>query len=156
MTVMVGQRAGKGHKIGLVVAQFNELVTEKLQAGAVSQLKKYGVSQDDITVVKVPGAMELPRIAKRLAMSQTVDGVIALGAVIRGETSHYDYVCAETASGLAQVSLDGPVPVMFGVLTTDTLDQAINRAGGKGGNKGADCADGVLEMISIEQQITAR
>lgn len=153
MQILTHSRIGKGFKVGIVVAQFNELVTEKLQQGAVSQLEKYGVSDADITVAAVPGALELPRIVSKLANSGKVDGIIALGAVIRGETSHYDYVCAETANGLAQVSLNGPVPVMFGVLTTDNLDQAISRAGGKGGNKGADCADGLIEMINLEKQL---
>lgn len=153
MQILTHARTGKGFKVGIVVAQFNELVTEKLQQGAVSQLAKYGVSDAAITVAAVPGALELPRIAAKLGNSGKVDGIIALGAVIRGETSHYDYVCAETASGLAQVSLTGPVPVMFGVLTTDNLDQAISRAGGKGGNKGADCADGLVEMLNLEKQL---
>ncbi|GAX03047.1 6,7-dimethyl-8-ribityllumazine synthase [Secundilactobacillus pentosiphilus] len=153
MQILTHSRIGNGVKVGIVVAQFNELVTQKLQQGAVSQLEKYGVNSADILVAAVPGALELPRIAKKVANSGKVDGIIALGAVIRGETSHYDYVCAETASGLAQVSLDGPVPVMFGVLTTDNLDQAISRAGGKGGNKGADCADGLIEMINLEKQL---
>ncbi len=153
MQILTHSRLGKSVRVGIVVAQFNEIVTEKLQQGAVSQLEKYGVADADITIASVPGALELPRIAQKLADSGKVDGIIALGAVIRGETSHYDYVCAETASGLAQVSLDGPVPVMFGVLTTDNLDQAISRAGGKGGNKGADCADGLIEMINLEKQL---
>lgn len=153
MVILDHSRIASGFKVGIVVAQFNELVTDRLQQGAILQLKKYGINDEAITIAEVPGALELPRIARKLADSGKVDGIIALGAVIRGETSHYDYVCAETASGLAQVSLNGPVPVMFGVLTTDNLDQAINRAGGKGGNKGADCADGLIEMINLEKQI---
>lgn len=153
MVILDHSRIASGFKVGIVVSQFNELVTDRLQQGAILQLKKYGINDEAITIAKVPGALELPRIARKLADSGKVDGIIALGAVIRGETSHYDYVCAETASGLAQVSLNGPVPVMFGVLTTDNLDQAINRAGGKGGNKGADCADGLIEMINLEKQI---
>ncbi|GAW98649.1 6,7-dimethyl-8-ribityllumazine synthase [Secundilactobacillus mixtipabuli] len=153
MVILDHSRIASGFKVGIVVAQFNELVTDRLQQGAILQLKKYGINDEAITIAKVSGALELPRIARKLADSGKVDGIIALGAVIRGETSHYDYVCAETASGLAQVSLNGPVPVMFGVLTTDNLDQAINRAGGKGGNKGADCADGLIEMINLEKQI---
>lgn len=153
MGVLSHSRNGNGVRVGIVVAQFNEIVTDRLQQGAVSQLEKYGVNSADMTVAAVPGALELPRVTKLLANSGKVDGIIALGAVIRGETSHYDYVCSETASGLANVSLNGPVPVMFGVLTTDTLDQAISRAGGKGGNKGADCADGLIEMINLEKQI---
>lgn len=153
MVILNHSRIASGFKVGIVVAQFNELVTDRLQQGAILQLKKYGINDEAITIAKVPGALELPRIARKLADSGKVAGIIALGAVIRGETSHYDYVCAETASGLARVSLNGPVPVMFGVLTTDNLDQAINRAGGKGGNKGADCADGLIEMINLEKQI---
>lgn len=155
MQVLSHSRNGNGVRVGIVVAQFNEIVTDRLQQGAVSQLEKYGVNSADMIVAAVPGALELPRVTKLLANSGKVDGIIALGAVIRGETSHYDYVCSETASGLADVSLNGPVPVMFGVLTTDTLDQAISRAGGKGGNKGADCADGLIEMINLEKQISA-
>lgn len=153
MKILKNSRQGTGLKIGLVVAQFNEIVTGKLQAGAVAQLRKYGVNDADITVAQVPGALELPRITKRMADSGKYDGLIALGAIIRGETAHFDYVCAGTASGLADVSLHGPVAVMFGVLTTDTLDQAVSRAGGKGGNKGADCADGMMEMINLEKQL---
>lgn len=153
MVILDHSRIASGFKVGIVVSQFNELVTDRLQQGAILQLKKYGINDEAITIAKVPGALELPRIARKLADSGKVEGIIALGAVIRGETSHYDYVCAETASGLAQASLNGPVPVMFGVLTTDNLDQAINRAGGKGGNKGADCADGLIEMINLEKQI---
>lgn len=149
MADYLGNTDGRGLRIGIVVAQFNDLITQRLLAGAQATLQRSGVSAADITTWWVPGAFELPRAAKQMGASANVDGIIALGAVIRGETSHYDYVCSETARGLAQVSLDGPVPVMFGVLTTDTLEQAINRAGGKGGNKGADCATAVLEMSHL-------
>ncbi|MFD1485922.1 6,7-dimethyl-8-ribityllumazine synthase [Lacticaseibacillus baoqingensis] len=149
MADYLGNTDGRNLHIGIVVAQFNDLITQKLLAGAQAALQRSGVSAADITTWWVPGAFELPRAAKQMGASANVDGIIALGAVIRGETSHYDYVCSETARGLAQVSLEGPVPVMFGVLTTDTLEQAINRAGGKGGNKGADCAAAVLEMIHL-------
>jgi 6,7-dimethyl-8-ribityllumazine synthase len=149
MTDYLGNLNGDGQRIGIVVAQFNDLVTQRLLAGAIGSLKQHGVAEEAITTWWVPGAFELPRAAKRLAESGTVDWIIALGAVIRGETSHYDYVCSETARGIAQVSMNGPVPVMFGVLTTDTLEQAINRAGGKGGNKGADCATAVLAMSHL-------
>lgn len=148
-----GKINGEGRRIGIVVAQFNELVTSRLLSGALTELQKLGVSEDNIIVAWVPGAMELPRAAKQLAAAQKVDGIIALGAVIRGETSHYDYVCSEAAGGLAQVSLNSPVPVMFGVLTTDNLEQAINRAGGKAGNKGSECAAGVLQMISLDEWV---
>lgn len=148
-----GKINGKGIKIGIVVAQFNELVTEKLLRGAVNELKQYNVEDDDITVTWVPGAVEIPRIAKKLSESGKVDGIIALGAVVRGETSHFDYVCSTSANGITELSLNGQVPVMYGVLTTENMDQAMNRAGGKVGNKGAECATGVLEMIDLEREI---
>ncbi|AZZ59936.1 6,7-dimethyl-8-ribityllumazine synthase [Oenococcus sp. UCMA 16435] len=153
MVEINGTITGQGLKIGIVVARFNELVTNKLLQGSESELLKYSVNKSDITVAWVPGAMEIPRIVKKMAETKKFDGIIALGAVIRGETSHYDYVCEETANGIASQSLNGPVPVMFGVLTTNTLDQAINRAGGKAGNKGADCARGVLDLIYLERQL---
>ncbi|MDN6967348.1 6,7-dimethyl-8-ribityllumazine synthase [Oenococcus sp. UCMA 17063] len=153
MVEINGTVTGQGLKIGIVVARFNELVTNKLLQGSESELLKYSVNKNDITVAWVPGAMEIPRIVKKMAETKKFDGIIALGAVIRGETSHYDYVCEETANGIASQSLNGPVPVMFGVLTTNTLDQAINRAGGKAGNKGADCARGVLDLIYLERQL---
>ncbi|MGF7436629.1 6,7-dimethyl-8-ribityllumazine synthase [Lentilactobacillus senioris] len=139
-------------KIGIVVADFNEIVTSRLLEGTLSELNHLGIQTKDITVVHVPGAFELPRAAKRLMETELFDGIIALGAVIRGETSHYDYVCAETAKGLAELSLHGTNPVMFGVLTTDNIEQALNRAGGKGGNKGCDCAQGVLQMINLDRR----
>lgn len=150
MEQYLGTLTGTGKRIGIVVADFNNLVTDRLLAGAVRELQKYGVQDDALTVVHVPGAMELPRAVQQVSDLAQVDGVIALGAVIRGETSHYDYVCQQTAAGIAEASLTGPVPVMFGVLTTDTLAQAVNRAGGKGGNKGAECATGVLQMIGLD------
>ncbi|ANZ60616.1 6,7-dimethyl-8-ribityllumazine synthase [Secundilactobacillus paracollinoides] len=149
MNTYTGKISGAHQRIGIVVVQFNDLVTTRLLNGALTALKQFGVADTDITVTWVPGALELPRAAKLMAASGKVNGIIALGAVVRGETSHYDYVCANTASGLADVSLNGSVPVMFGVLTTDTMDQAMNRAGGKAGNKGSECASGVLEMIHL-------
>lgn len=153
MAELRGKINGSGLKIGIVVAQFNELVTKKLLDGAVNELQKYDVQPDDITTLWVPGAVEIPRITKKLSDSGKVDGIIALGAVVRGETAHFDYVCAESANGIADVSLHGDVPVMYGVLTTNDMDQAMNRAGGKSGNKGAECASGIFEMISLEKQI---
>lgn len=143
----------KTRRIGIVVAQFNQVVTDRLLAGAQEALEQAGISRDRQLVVSVPGAIELARTAKLMADQHQVDGIIALGAVIRGATSHYDYVCAETAHGLAEVSLNGPVPVMFGVLTTDDLYQALDRAGGKVGNKGRDCAAGVLTMLDVQDQL---
>lgn len=150
MNSYTGQLSDNHYRIGIVVAHFNQLVTERLLQGALGDLKKYGVADERITVAWVPGAMELPRAAKLMSASGKVDGVIALGAVIKGQTDHYTYVCSETANGLSSVSLNGEVPVMFGVLTTDNLEQAINRAGGKGGNKGAECAGGLLEMLGLQ------
>ncbi len=155
MNTYTGTINGEHQRIGIVVAQFNDLVTKRLLEGALSALKQFGVPDNAITVAWVPGALELPRAAKLMAGSGKVDGIIALGAVVRGETSHYDYVCANTASGLAEVSLNSPVPVMFGVLTTDNMNQAMNRAGGKAGNKGSECASGVLEMIHLNDWISA-
>lgn len=140
-------------KIGIVVADFNSVVTNALLKGAVQKLQESSITSDQILVVHVPGALELSRIVKKLSDSGLVDGIIALGAVIKGETNHYDYVCKETAAGVSQVSIQGKVPVMFGVLTTESLAQAIDRAGGKSGNKGTECASGIVQMLSVEAQI---
>ncbi|USS88613.1 6,7-dimethyl-8-ribityllumazine synthase [Fructilactobacillus hinvesii] len=153
MKVVTGTLNGTGHKIAIVVAKFNQLVTQKLLDGAVSTLEQCGVAEAAIQVYWVPGAFEIPRVAKLVSEAGKVDGVIALGAVVRGATSHYDYVCSQAAAGIAEVSLTSPVPVMFGVLTTDNMAQALDRAGGKAGNKGSECAQGLLEMISVEKQI---
>ncbi len=144
---------GQDKKIGIVVAQFNGVVTDRLLSGAVSQLKKSGVKDENIVIVRVPGAFEIARAVNCLAKSGKVDGIIALGAVIRGETAHFTYVCEGTTSQLAAASANGKVPVMFGVLMTDTVAQATDRAGGKSGNKGAECATDVLEVLNIEEQI---
>ena len=153
MPVLKTQLQGTDWRIGIVTAQFNQAVTQRLEDGAQATLESLGVSTDRQLVAHVPGALELPRTVKLMAESGKVDGIIALGAVIRGETSHYDLVCAESAKGLAEVSLNGPVPVMFGVLTTDDLAQALNRAGGKAGNKGSDCANDVLWMLNLQAQL---
>lgn len=153
MTEIYGIIKGETAKIAIVAARFNSLVTTKLVAGAEMELTKHEVPADNVTVVWVPGALELSRGVKKVAATGKFDGIIALGAVVRGETSHYDFVCSETARGLTELSLQGPVPVMFGVLTTDNMEQALNRAGGKAGNKGNDCANGILEMISLELQL---
>ena len=136
-------------KVGIVVARFNEFITSKLLGGCLDTLKRHNVADEDIDVAWVAGAFELPLIAKKMAESKKYDAVIALGAVIRGATSHFDYVCAETSKGIAQASLESGIPVMFGVLTTDTIDQAIDRAGTKSGNKGSDCAEGAIEMVNL-------
>ena len=146
--------AGK-MKVGIVAARFNEFITSKLLGGALDGLSRHGVEGDDIDLAWVPGAFEIPLIASKMAKSGKYDAVIALGAVIRGSTSHYDYVCAEVSKGIATVSLNSDVPVMFGVLTTDTIEQAIERAGTKAGNKGYDCALGAVEMVNLIRAIEA-
>lgn len=153
MREVYGKLNGEGKKIGIVVAKFNELVTRKLLDGAKQVLEQLGVEANNIIVYWVPGAFEIPRVVKLLSNSGKVDGIISLGAVIRGETSHYDYVCNEVSSGISQVSLNNKVPVMFGILTTDSMNQALDRAGGKSGNKGIECANGIIEMINLENEL---
>ena len=149
MKLLEGVYEGKGAKIAIVASRFNEFITSKLVGGAEDCLRRHDVADDDITLAWVPGAFEIPLLAKKLAKSGKYDAVICVGAVIRGATSHYDYVCAEVSKGIAAVSLETGVPVMFGVLTTDTIEQAIERAGTKAGNKGYDCAMGALELVSL-------
>lgn len=153
MPEITGQLNGEKLKIAIVVAKFNEIVTSKLLKGAQEKLWQLNVAKQNITVVKVPGAMEIPRIVKLLSESGRFDGIIALGAVVKGETAHFDYVCAESAAGVSQVSLNGSVPVMYGILTTENMAQALNRAGGKAGNKGSECAVDVVEMANLELEI---
>ena len=148
-----GNLNGQGLRIGIVVAKFNEVVTNKLLSGALDKLEQLNVDAADITVVKVPGAPEIPRMAQKLSKSGQVDGIITLGAVVRGETAHFDYVCSQSAAGVSQVSLNGEVPVMYGILTTNDMSQALNRAGGKAGNKGSECASDVVEVINAEKNI---
>jgi len=144
-----GDLRGDGKKLGIIVARFNSFISEKLLEGAIDALVRSGVSQQDIDVVRVPGAFEIPLIAQNMAKSGKYDAVICLGAVIRGATPHFDYVAGEVAKGTAQVMLDSGVPVLFGVLTTETIEQAIERAGTKAGNKGSDVAIAALEMINL-------
>lgn len=153
MKTYSGSYQGKDLKVGIVVARFNDFVTTRLLDGAIDTLKRNGVAEDSIDVAWVPGAFEIPLATKLLAQKQKYDGLIALGAVIRGETSHFDYVCNGVATGIATVTLKTEVPTMFGVLTTDTIDQAMNRAGLKGGNKGSDCALSLLEMINLKKEL---
>ena len=150
---MEGKIVAKEIRIGIVVARFNDFITSKLLGGALDGLKRHDVDEDLIDVAWVPGAFEIPLIAKVMVDSKKYDAVICLGAVIRGATSHYDYVCSEVSKGIAQVSLNSGVPVMFGVLTTDTIEQAIERAGSKAGNKGFECATGAIEMINLMRLI---
>ncbi|WP_191018232.1 6,7-dimethyl-8-ribityllumazine synthase [Treponema zioleckii] len=138
-----------GMKIGIVAARFNEFIVSKLIEGARDALLRHDVQEDNIDLCWVPGSFEIPVAAKHMAESGKYDAIIALGAVIRGATSHYDYVCAEVSKGIAQVSLNTGLPVMFGILTTDTIQQAVERAGTKAGNKGYDCAMGAIEMVNL-------
>lgn len=153
MKVLEGVFNGEGLKIGIIASRFNEFITSKLVGGAEDCLKRHGVADGDISVAWVPGAFEIPVIAKKMAASGKYDAVICLGAVIRGATSHYDYVCAEVSKGIAAVSMDTGLPVLFGILTTDTIEQAIERAGTKAGNKGTDCAMSALEMVNLMKNI---
>ena len=153
MKTIEGIYCGKEIKIGIVASRFNEFITSKLVGGAEDCLKRHGVSDDDITLAWVPGAYDIPLIAKKMSKSGKYDAVICLGAVIRGATSHYDYVCNEVSKGIAQVSLESEIPVLFGVLTTDSIEQAIERAGTKAGNKGYDCAMSALEMINLIKEL---
>ncbi|MBQ1463715.1 MAG: 6,7-dimethyl-8-ribityllumazine synthase [Ruminococcus sp.] len=153
MNVFEGSFIPKDIRIGIVVARFNEFITNKLLGGAVDTLKRHGVADEDIDVAWVPGSFEIPLIAKKMADSGKYDAVICLGAIIRGSTTHYDLVCNEAAKGVAQVSLSSNIPVMFGIITTENLEQAIDRAGAKAGNKGSECAEGAIEMINLIRQI---
>ena len=149
MTTFEGKFIGKDLKIAIVVARFNEFITSKLLSGCVDCLVRHEAADEDLTVAWVPGAFEIPMAAKKLAESGKYDAVICLGAVIRGATPHFDYVCAEASKGIAQVSLQTGVPVAFGVLTTENIQQAVERAGTKAGNKGVDCAMTAMEMVNL-------
>lgn len=149
MKIIEGNYSAKGKKFAIVAARFNEFIVSKLVSGAEDTLVRHGVKDDDITLAWVPGAFEIPLAAKSLAQSGQYDAIICLGAVIRGSTSHYDYVCAEVSKGIASVGLEAEIPVMFGVLTTDNIEQAIERAGTKAGNKGSDAAMGAIEMVNL-------
>lgn len=153
MKVYEGKLVSKDIKIGIVAARFNEFITSKLLGGAVDALNRHEIPEENIEVAWVPGAFEIPLIASKMAKSGRYDAVICLGAVIRGSTSHYDYVCSEVSKGIASVSLASDVPAMFGVLTTDTIEQAIERAGTKAGNKGFDCAVGAIEMVNLIREL---
>ena len=149
MKVIEGNVVGIDLKIGIVVSRFNELITSKLLGGATDALKRHGVKEEDITLMWVPGAFEIPLAAKKLANTKSYDAIITLGTVIRGATPHFDYVCGEVAKGVSQVSIETEIPVIFGVLTTETIEQAIERAGTKAGNKGADAAVSAIEMANL-------
>ena len=155
MKVFEGKVVARGIKVGIVAARFNEFITSKLIDGALDALRRHDVADDDISLAWVPGAFEIPLVAQRMAASGDYDAVIALGAVIRGATSHYDYVCNEVSKGVAQAALKTGVPVMFGVLTTENIEQAVERAGTKAGNKGFDCATGAIEMVNLLREMGA-
>ena len=148
-----GKFNGKGIKIGIVAGRFNEFITSKIVGGAVDVLKRNDVNDEDIDIAWVPGAFEIPLITKKMAESKKYDAIITLGAVIKGSTPHFDYVCAEVSKGVAQISLQTGLPIMFGVLTTNNIEEAIERAGTKAGNKGSDVAFGALEMIDLIKNI---
>ncbi|MCD4689497.1 MAG: 6,7-dimethyl-8-ribityllumazine synthase [Desulfuromonadales bacterium C00003094] len=147
--IIEGKLDAKGFKVGIVVSRFNSFICERLLEGAIDTLVRHNADDGDIDVVRVPGAFEIPLVAKKLATSGRYDGVICLGAVIRGATPHFDYVCSEVSKGVATVSLDTDIPIAFGVITTDTIEQAIERAGSKAGNKGAEAAMVVIEMLNL-------
>ncbi len=153
MALFEGKVVSEGIKVGIVASRFNEFITAKMLSGAMDSLVRHDVAEADIDVAWVPGAFEIPLVAQRMAKSGRYDAVICLGAVIRGATSHYDYVCSEVSKGIAQVALQTGVPVMFGVVTTDTIEQAIERAGSKAGNKGSECAEGAIEMVNLLRAI---
>ena len=153
MKTFEGRLVAEGLKVGIIVARFNEFIGSKLLSGAIDGLVRHGMNEQDIEVAWVPGAFEIPVAAQRMAQSNKYDAIICLGAVIKGSTSHYDYVCAEVSKGVASVSLQFGLPVMFGVLTTDNIEQAIERAGTKAGNKGYDCALSAIEMANLFRQM---
>ena len=145
--------AKEGMRVGIVASRFNSFIVQKLLDGAVDGLVRHGVEENNITAVWVPGAFEIPVVARKMAEADKYDAVIAVGAIIRGSTSHYDYVCSEVSKGIAQVGIQTGKPVMFGVITTENIEQAIERAGSKAGNKGYDCALSAIEMINALEQI---
>ena len=155
MKTLEGKLVAKGIRVGIVAARFNEFITSKLLSGAMDGLVRHDVQEEDIHVAWVPGAFEIPLIASKMAKSGKYDAVICLGAVIRGSTSHYDYVCNEVSKGIAAVGLDSGIPVLFGVLTTENIEQAIERAGTKAGNKGYDCALSAIEMVNLIRALEA-
>lgn len=153
MKTLEGKLVSKDIRIGIVVARFNEFITSKLLGGALDGLLRHDVKEENIQIAWVPGAFEIPLIASKMAKSGKYDAVLCLGAVIRGSTTHYDYVCSEVSKGIASVSLANDIPVLFGVLTTENIEQAIERAGTKAGNKGYDCAVGAIEMVNLMRKM---
>ncbi len=153
MTIIEGNLRTENTKYGIVVARFNEFINAKLLSGALDALKRHGVQEEEIDIAWVPSAFEIPIIAQKMATSNKYEAIICLGTVIRGSTSHYDFVCNEVSKGIAHVSLNSNIPVMFGVLTTENIEQAIERAGTKAGNKGFEVAVGAIEMVDLMRKI---
>ena len=151
--IIEGDLSGAGHKVGIVVSRFNDFITDRLLDGAVACLLRHGVTEEDIEVVKVPGAFEIPMTARRVVGKKKHDAVLCLGAVIRGGTPHFEYVAGEAAKGVGALAMEASIPVLFGVLTTDNLEQAIERAGAKSGNKGWETALAAIEMINLYKQL---
>lgn len=156
MTIIEGQLVANEMKIGIVVSRFNELITSKLLSGAVDGLLRHGVSEEDIDIVWVPGAFEIPYMARKMALYKDYDAIICLGVVIKGSTDHYDYVCNEVTKGIGYLNSQSDIPHIFGVLTTDNIEQAIERAGTKAGNKGYDCALSAIEMVNLDKKLRER
>ena len=152
MKQIQGNLTGQGHKYGIIVGRFNEFIGSKLKDGAIDCLVRHGVSEDHIEICWIPGAFEMPLIAKKMAATGAYDGIICLGAIIRGDTPHFDFVASENVKGIASVMLEANVPIGYGVLTTDTLEQAIHRAGAKAGNKGWEAAIATLESVNVMRQ----
>ena len=155
-TIIEASLVAKGKRFGIIASRFNDFITDRLVGGAVDALTRSGAADADIDVVKVPGAFEIPMVAQRMARSKKYDAVVCLGAVIRGATPHFDYVCAEASKGIAQVSMETEIPVIFGIVTTDTIEQAIERAGTKAGNKGWSAAVAAIEMANLMETVGKR
>lgn len=153
VTTIAGQLDAKGLKVAIVATRFNDFIVDRLVGGALDYLERHGLDASGVTVVRIPGAFELPLVCQKLAASQKYDGILALGAVIRGGTPHFDYVCAEASKGIAQAMMQHETPIGFGLLTCDNLEQAIERAGSKGGNKGVEAAAAMLETIRVMEQL---
>ncbi len=154
MKEIAGQLIVEGQRFGIVVARFNEFITSKLLGGAVDMIQRHGGSSDDITVAHVPGTFEIPAVALKMAKTGNYDAIICLGCLLRGETPHFDYICSEVTRGVGRVGVDTGVPATFGVITADSLEQAVHRAGAKAGNKGAEAAAAAIEMVSVLGQIS--
>ena len=148
-----GELQGNGHKIGIVVGRFNRLISDRLLEGAIGFLKRHGCNEEDIDTIWVPGSFEIPLAAQKMASTKRYDGIICLGTLIRGETAHFDHIASQAAAGISRVSLDNNIPVTFGVLTTDSMEHALDRAGGKAGNKGEEAASAVLEMVNLLRRV---